>query len=238
MTLFERVYAGVMRAAWRGVLVFGLVTFPVRLFPVVRGHGVRLRQVHRVDSGRIRHRRVCEVCGDEVALADVARAVEVGDGRLVAVEAEELAGVPVPVGRVIEVVQVARAEEVDPIVLGRAFHVEPEAAAVGSYVVLRDALERSSRVGVARVAVRRRERVALVRARGSGLVVQTVLWDDEVREPDLGFLEGAGAPPASAARLAASLVESMTAPLDLSVFEDRRATALAGLVEAKTSPFE
>lgn len=236
--MFERVYAGVMRAAWRGVLVFGLVTFPVRLFPVVRGHGVRLRQVHRADSGRIRHRRVCEVCGEEVALADVGRAVEVGDGRLVAVEADELARVPVPEGRVIEVVQVARAEEVDPVVLGRAFHVEPEAAAVGSYVVLRDALERSSRVGVARVVVRRRERVALVRARGSGLVVQTVLWDDEVREPDLGFLEGAAAPPASAARMAASLVESMTAPLDLSVFEDRRAAALAGLVEAKTSPFE
>lgn len=227
-----------MRAAWRGVLVFGLVTFPVRLFPVVRGPGVRFRQVHRADSGRIRHRRVCEVCREEVALVDVARAVEVGGGRLVAVEAEDLARVPVPTRGVIEVVQVARAAEVDPVVVGRAFHVEPEAAAVGSFVVLRDALERASRVAVARVAVRRRERVALVRPRGAGLVVQTVLWAEEVREPNLGFLEGVGAPPASAARMAAALVESMTAPLDLSVFEDRYAAAVAGLVEGKTGPIE
>jgi DNA end-binding protein Ku len=223
-------------------LVFGLVAFPVRLVPVVRRHGVRLRQVHRVDSGRIRHRRVCEACGEEVALAEVARAVEVGDGGVVEVGAEELAGVPVPAQRVIEVVQVARVDEVDPVVLGRAFHVEPEPAAVGSFVVVRDALERAGRVGVARVVIRRRERVVVVRPRGAGLVVQSVVWADEVVEPDLGFLEGVGAPGASAVRMASALVESMTAPWDLSVFEDGYATAVAGLVERKAgrkiSPFE
>ncbi|MEJ2852240.1 MULTISPECIES: non-homologous end joining protein Ku [unclassified Saccharothrix] len=238
VTLFERVYAGVMRAVWRGVLVFGLVTFPVRLFPVVRPHGVRFRLVHRDDSGRIRHRRVCEVCREEVGLADVVRAVETAQGRVVVVEDEELARVPVAPQRVIDVVQVARVDEVDPVVLGRAFHVEPEVAAVGSYVVVRDALARAGRVGVARVVLRRRERVAVVRPRGAGLVVQTVLWEDEVREPDLGFLDGVGAVSGSAERMASELVESMTAPWDLSVFEDRFATAVAGLVAEKTSPFE
>ncbi|MFI9813401.1 non-homologous end joining protein Ku [Saccharothrix variisporea] len=227
-----------MRAVWRGVLVFGVVAFPVRLVPVVREPGVRFRLVHRGDSGRIRHRRVCEVCGEEVGVSEVVRAVEVGDGRVVVVEDAELAGVPVPPQRVIEVVQVARAEEVDPVVLGRAFHVEPEVAAVGSFVLLRDALARAGRVGVARVVFRRRERVVVVRPRGAGLVVQSVVWFDQVREPDLGFLAGAATASASAERMASALVESMTAPWDLSVFEDRFAAAVRGAVEAKFSPFE
>ncbi|RKT54984.1 Ku protein [Saccharothrix australiensis] len=228
-----------MRAVWRGSLSFGLVTFPVRLFAATREHGFRFHQVHRGDGGRIRHRRVCEVCGEEVALVDVVKGYEVADGRLVLFEDEDFDGLPVPSGRTIEVVQFARADEVDPVLLDRSFYLEPERAAVVSYGLLREALERVPRVAVVRVAIRRREVLAVVRPRGRVLVLQTLLWPDEVREPGFGFLEESGvAPGASEVRVAASLVDSMTAPFDPGVFSDKYRDAVAGLIEAKAAGAE
>lgn len=209
---------------------FGLVTFPVRLFPATRPHGVRFRQVHRADGGRVRHRRVCSVCGEELPLAEVVRGFELPDGRLVLVEAEDLAGLPSPAGRVIEVVRFVQADQVDPLLLDRSFFVEPDRSAVVSYGLLRDALERSFRVAVVKVAIRRRESLAVVRPRGRLLVLQTLLWPVEVREPEFGFLDGEVESPAAELRVAVSLVNSMTAEWDLSGFSDEYAVALEGLV--------
>ncbi|MBB5953452.1 DNA end-binding protein Ku [Saccharothrix tamanrassetensis] len=228
-----------MRAVWRGSVTFGLVTFPVRLFSATREHGFRFRQVHRADGGRIRHRRVCEVCAEEVALVDVVKGYELADGRLVLFEPEDFEGLPVVSGRTIEVVQFAQADQVDPILLDRSFYLEPERSAVRSYCLLRDALERAWRVAVVRVAIRRRESLAVVRPRGRVLVLQTLLWPDEVREPDFGFLGDAvvesGLPEV---RVATSLVNSMTAEFDPGVFSDGYRDALAGLIEAKAAGAE
>jgi DNA end-binding protein Ku len=235
---FARVYAGVMRAVWRGSVSFGLVTFPVRLFSATREHGFRFHQVHRADGGRVRHRRVCEVCAEEVALVDVVKGYELEDGRLVLFEEGDFEGLPVPTGRTIEVVQFAQADAVDPLLLGRSFYVEPERAAVTSYVLLREALERAWRVGVVKVSMRRRESLAVLRPRGRVLVLQTLLWPDEVREPEFDFLGVAVEPGVSEVRVATSLVNSMTAEFDPAVFTDGYREALAGLIEAKAAGAE
>ncbi|WP_433274193.1 Ku protein [Actinosynnema sp. CS-041913] len=227
-----------MRAVWRGSVSFGLVTFPVRLFSATREHGFRFHQVHRADGGRIRHRRVCEVCGGEVALADVVKGHELADGRLVLFEAEDFDGLPVMSGRTIEVVQFAQADQVDPILFDRSFYLEPERSAVVSYSLLRDALERAWRVAVVRVAIRRRETLAVVRPRGRVLVLQTLLWPDEVREPEFGFLDAVVEPRLPEVRVATSLVNSMTAEFDPAVFSDAYRDALAGLIEAKAAGAE
>ncbi|CCH31572.1 Ku protein [Actinosynnema sp. NPDC047251] len=224
-----------MRAVWRGAVAFGLVTFPVRLFSATGSHGLRFHQVHRADGGRVRHRRVCSVCAEEVPLAEVVKGFELPDGRLALFEAADFAGLSVGSGRVIEVVQFARADEVDPIFLHRSFYVEPERSAVGSYCLLRDVLERSFRVAVVKVVIRRREAVAVVRPRGRVLVLQTLLWPDEVREPDFGVVDVAVESRLPEVRVAASLVESMTAALDLSVFSDGYRDAVAGLVAERAA---
>jgi DNA end-binding protein Ku len=231
--MFARVYAGVMRAVWRGSVSFGLVVFPVRLFGATRDRGVRFHEVHRLDGGRVRHRRVCSVCGAGVELSEVAKGFVLPDGRLVMVEAEDLAGLSAGVEPAIEVVQFVGADEVDPVLWARSYFVEPERVAVGSYVVLRDVLVRLSRVAVVRAGMRGREVLGVLRPRGGGLVLQTLVWPEWVREPDSDF-SGVVSGGAELA-VAESLVESMTAPFDGSVFSDGYGERLEGLIEAKAA---
>lgn len=232
-SMFARVYAGVMRALWRGSVSFGLVVFPVRLFGATRDRGVRLHEVHRVDGGRLRHRRVCSVCGAGVEVSEVAKGYVLPDGRLVVLGAEDVAGLSAGVERTIEVVQFVGGGEVDPLLLGRGYFVEPERVAVGSYVVLRDVLVRLSRVAVVRVGLRGREVLGVLRPRGGVLVLQTLVWPDEVREPgfDLSGVVSGGVE----VGVAEVLVESMTAPFDGSVFRDGYREALGGLIEARAA---
>ena len=117
-SMFARVYAGVMRALWRGSVSFGLVVFPVRLFGATRDRGVRLHEVHRVDGGRVRHGRVCSVCGEGVELSEVGKGYVLPDGRLVVLGAEDVAGLSAGVERTIEVVRFVGVGEVDPFVVG------------------------------------------------------------------------------------------------------------------------
>ncbi|ONI86661.1 Ku protein [Saccharothrix sp. ALI-22-I] len=222
-----------MRAVWRGSVSFGLVVFPVRLVGATRDHGFRFHEVHRADGGRLRHRRVCSVCDAEVDPEGVCKGYELPDGRLVLLEAEDFEGLAGPVEPTMEVVQFAAADEVDPILFGRSYFVEPERVAVPSYAVLRDVLTRSSRVAVVRMGLRRREVLGVLRPRGGVLVLHTLLWPDEVREPDFDSVDvGVGA---AEVRLAESLVDSMTAPFDPSVFSDGYREALGALIEARAA---
>ncbi len=227
-----------MRAVWRGAVAFGLVTFPVRLFSATREHGFRFHQVHRVDGGRIRHRRVCSVCAEEVPLTEVARGYELADGRELVFEAADFEGLPVPSGRTIEVVRFVSADRVDPVLVHRSFFVEPERSAVGSYCLLRDALDRTFRVAVVKVSIRRREALAVVRPRGRVLVLQTLWWPDEVREPDFEFVDSGVESGLPEVRAVVALVESMTGDFDPGVFSDDYREAVAGLIEARAAGVE
>ncbi|MEU4745769.1 Ku protein, partial [Actinosynnema sp. NPDC023658] len=222
-----------MRAVWRGSVSFGLVVFPVRLFGVVRDRGVRLHEVHRSDGGRVRHRRVCSVCGVEVGVAELGRGVVLPDGRLVVLDAGDVGGLSAGVERTIEVVQFVGAGEVDPLLSGRAYFVEPERVGVGSYVVLRDVLEGLGRVAVVRAGLRGREVLGVLRPRGGVLVLQVLVWPEELREPGFDF-SGVVSGAAEVA-VAESLVESMTVPFDGSVFRDGYRAALGGFIEARAA---
>ncbi|AXX30786.1 Ku domain protein [Actinosynnema pretiosum subsp. pretiosum] len=223
-------YPGVMRATWRGSVTVGLVSFPVRLTPVRQERGVRLHQVHRVDGGRVRHRRVCELCGEELEAADLARGHDSGAG-VVLVEDEELAGLRALPSRAVEVVQFSPAGQVDPVLLGRAYYLEPEEPGTGSYSVLREVLERGGLVGIARVPLRGREVVAVVRPRGGVLVLQVLVWAEEVREPD--FVVPVAVSGERELGLAASLVGAMTEDFDPAAFPDAYSAGLTRVVADK-----
>ena len=129
--------------------------------------------MHAADGGRIRFRRVCELDGDEVPYADVAKGYELEDGRMVVLTDEDFAELPLPTARSIEVLNFTPADQIDPILMNRSYYVEPEKAGTRAYALLRDALQRSGRVAVARVALRQRESLAALRARDGVLALQT-----------------------------------------------------------------
>jgi DNA end-binding protein Ku len=227
-----------MRAMWRGEISFGLVMIPVRLYSATEQKDVTFRQVHKADGGRIRFRRVCSVDGEEVPYADVAKGYELPDGEMVVLTDDDLADLPLPTTHSIEVLHFTPSEQVDPIMWERSYYTEPEPKGARAYALLRDALERSGMVAVARVALRQRETLAALRSRDGILVMVTLLWPDEIRVPDFEFLEQDIEVRSQELRMASSLIDSMTTDFDPSQYTDHYREALEELVEAKIEGHE
>jgi DNA end-binding protein Ku len=223
-----------MRSMWKGAISFGLVMIPVKLYAATEQKDIAFRQVHREDGGRIRFRRVCSVCGEEVPYEDVAKGYELPTGEIVILTEDDLADLPLPTTRSIEVLHFTPAEQLDPILFNRSYFVEPDGAGARAYVLMRDALERSGTVAVAQVALRQRESLATLRVRDGVLVLETLLWPDEVRAADFPFLDDDIEVRAQELKMAASLIDSMTTDFDPDAHRDNYREALQEVVDAKT----
>jgi DNA end-binding protein Ku len=222
-----------MRSMWKGAVSFGLVMIPVKLYTATETKDIAFRQVHREDGGRIRFRRFCTIDDTEVPYEDVAKGYELADGEIVILTEEDMAELPLPTTKNIEVVQFCPAEQLDPILFNRSYFLEPEAAGARAYSLLREALEQSGKIAIAQVALRQRESLAILRARDGVLVLETLLWPDEVRVPDFAFLADNIEVRPQELRMAESLIESMTLDFDPDEYHDSYREALQELVTAK-----
>ena len=222
-----------MHSMWKGAVSFGLVMIPVKLYAATEQKDIAFRQVHREDGGRIRFRRFCSIEDVEVPYEDVAKGYELPDGEMVILTEDDMAELPLPTTRSIEVVQFTPAEQLDPILFNRSYYVEPEAAGARAYCLLRDALEDSGKVAIAQVALRQRESLAILRVRDGVLVLETLLWPDEIRVPSFPFLDDDIEVRAPELRMAASLIDSMTVDFDPDEYHDSYREALQELVNAK-----
>jgi DNA end-binding protein Ku len=224
-----------MRAIWKGAVSFGLVSIAVKLYSATEEKDIRFHQVHREDAGRIRYQRVCSVCGKEVSYDDIVKGYDVGGGEIVMLTDEDFADLPLTTSHAIDVLEFVPAEQVDPILYNKAYYLEPEGAATKPYVLLRDALTRTDRVAIVKVALRQREQLATLRVRESVLVLNTMLWPDEVRRPDFEFLgDDVSARPAELA-MAGSLIESMAADFEPDEYTDNYRAALQEVIDAKVA---
>jgi len=223
-----------MRSMWKGAVSFGLVMIPVKLYTATETRDIAFRQVHREDGGRIRFRRFCTIDEQEVPYEDIAKGYELPGGETVVLTEEDMAELPLPTTKNIEVVQFCPAEQLDPILLNKSYYVEPETAGARAYCLLRDALEQSGKVAIAQVALRQRESLAVMRARDGVLVLETLLWPDEVRDAAFAFLSDDIEVRPQELRMASSLIESMTVDFDPDEFHDSYREALQELVAAKT----
>jgi DNA end-binding protein Ku len=223
-----------MRSMWKGAVSFGLVMIPVKLYTATEQKDIAFRQVHREDGGRIRFRRFCTIDEQEVPYEDIAKGYELPDGQMIVLTEEDMAELPLPTTKSIEVVQFCPSEQLDPILFNRSYYVEPEAAGVRAYCLLRDALEESGKIAIAQVALRQRESLAVLRARDGVLVLETLLWPDEIRETAFPFLNDNVDVRPQELRMASSLIESMTVDFDPDEFHDHYREALQELVAAKT----
>ena len=224
-----------MRAIWKGAVAFGLVNVPVKLYAATGEHEVPMHQVHRTDGGRIRYRRTCSVCGEQVEMTDIAKGFQTDDGELVVLTDEDLAELPLATEREISVLEFVPSEQVDPILLAKTYYLEPERTAAKPYALLREALAASERMAVVKVALRQRESMAVLRVRGNVICLQTLLWPDEVRAADFPVLETEVAVRPQELSMASSLVESLAGDFDPSEFHDAYAGALQALIDAKVS---
>jgi DNA end-binding protein Ku len=222
-----------MRAIWNGVVSFGLVSVPVRVYAATYNHDIRFHQVHEADGGRIHYKRVCEVCRNEVEYPDLAKGYETEDGELVTLDSDDMASLPLSTSREIEVVEFVPAEQVDPLLLDRSYYLEPDPKAVKPYALLREALRKAEQVAVVKVALRQRETLALLRVRDNVIVLQTMLWPDEVRTPDFPTLANGVELRQQELQMASVLINSLGGDFDPSEFDDEYKKAVENLIDYK-----
>lgn len=171
-------------AIWSGAISFGLVTIPIRVTAATEDHSLAFRQVHLEDMGRVRVRKVCELEDREVPQQEIGRGYEWSKGQIIPVSDEELAEMPLPTAKAIEVVAFVPYDSIDPVRIGAGYYLEADGQVAGKpYVLLRKALERSRKAAITKFALRGRERLGLLRIRDDAIVLHSLHWDDEIRDP-------------------------------------------------------
>ena len=221
-----------MRTIWKGALTFGLVNVPVKVYSATEDHDVPLHQVHEKDGGRIRYQRTCEVCGETVAYADIDRAY-VEEGQTVVLTKDDLAALPAEKSREIDVVEFVPSDQVDLLTLDKPYYLEPDSKSPKAYVLLRKTLEQTDRTAIVRFTLRQKTRLAALRVRDDVLVLQTLLWADEVREAAFPVLDEDVRISKKELELSASLVDSYSADFDPESFVDEYQKELRTLIDAK-----
>ncbi|GAA1174595.1 Ku protein [Ornithinimicrobium humiphilum] len=223
-----------MRAIWKGAVSFGLVNVPVRLYSATENHDVSLHQVRASDGSRIRYKRVAQADGEEVPYKEIAKAYETEDGKTVVLTDEDLASLPNRSSKEIEVERFVPVDQIDPILYDKAYFVEPDAMGAKAYGLLREALRESERVAVVTVSLRTRMTMAVLRVVDDVIVLQTLLWPDEVRDASrLDNLDQVSEPKKAEISMAKMLVESMAGDFEPEGHVDDFKEALDALVQSK-----
>jgi len=220
-----------MRAIWKGAVSFGLVSVPVKLYAATESHDVSFRQVHATDGGRIKYQRVCAIDGEEVDYADIAKGYETEDGEMVILTDDDMASLPSESSREIAVEKFVPSDQIDPMLFEKSYYLEPEKTGAKPYALLRQALLDADRMAVVTVALRQRTSVGVLRVKDDVIVMQTMMWPDEVRVPDFSVESGEVKP--AEVKMANMLVETLAGDFDASEFEDDYAGAVEAMVKAK-----
>ncbi|WP_461169767.1 non-homologous end joining protein Ku [Arthrobacter sp. Z1-15] len=221
-----------MRAIWKGAIAFGLVNVPVKVYAATEDHDVSLHQVHEKDGGRIRYQRRCEICGEVVEYKDIAKAYDDGEQTVVLTD-EDLASLPVEKSREIDVVEFVPSEQVDPILFNKTYYLEPDSKSTKSYVLLRRTLEDTERTAIVQFSLRQKSRLGALRVRGDVLTLQTLLWEDEVREASFPSLDEKVRISAKELEMSSALVDSFSSDFNPAEFTDDYQEQLKTLIEAK-----
>ncbi|GAB7143476.1 Ku protein [Mycobacterium riyadhense] len=226
-----------MRSIWKGSIAFGLVNVPVKVYSATEDHDIKFHQVHAKDNGRIRYKRVCEVCGEVVEYSDLTRAYESDDGQMVLITDDDIATLPEERSREIEVLEFVPASDVDPMMFDRSYFLEPDSKSSKSYVLLAKTLGETDRMAIVHFTLRNKTRLAALRVKDFGkrdvMVVHTLLWPDEIRDPDFPVLDKHVEIKPAELKMAGQVVESMADDFNPDRYHDTYQEQLQELVDAK-----
>ena len=221
-----------MRAIWKGALTFGLVNVPVKVYSAIEDHDVPLHQVHAADAAASGISGSASWTVRSCRTPTSTRPTTTASAPWV-LTAEDLAALPSERSREIEVVEFVPSDQIDLLTLDRPYYLEPDSSSPKAYVLLRQTLERTDRTAVVRFSLRQKTRLAALRVRGDVLVLQTLLWADEVRQASFAALDEPVKISDKELELSASLVESFSADFDPGQFVDEYQQELRTLIDAK-----
>lgn len=224
-----------MRPIWKGSISFGLVNIPVSLYLAAKSERTSFRMLHAKDRGRIQFKRFCEVEGKEVPWEEIVKGYEYAPGEYVEIADEDLESIDIGLERTVDIVQFVDPGEIDPFFYDRPYLLEPARGAERAYALLREALVRSGKVGIARVVFREREYLAAVRPKGEAIALDTMRFAAEIRdESELRLPSGAATElPEQQVELALMLIDRLVAPWQPEAFTDRYEEAVDRMIERK-----
>ncbi|MFB8141995.1 non-homologous end joining protein Ku [Streptomyces parvus] len=224
-----------MRSIWNGAISFGLVSIPIKLVNATENHSIHFRQIHLADGGRIRYRKVCELDEEEVAGGEIGKAYEDADGTMIPITDEDLAQLPLPTAKTIEIVAFVPADQIDPLQMDAAYYLSANGVpAAKPYTLLREALKRSNKVAVAKYALRGRERLGMLRVVDDVIAMHGLLWPDEIRAPEGVAPEGDVTVRDAELDLADALMDTL-GEVDMDSLHDDYREAVEELIAAKAS---
>lgn len=224
------------RAIWSGVLTFGLVNVPVQLYAATEDKMIHFRQFERGTSSRIRYRRVNEDTGDEVDYEDIVKGFRADSGEYVLLEPRELEEIAPGRSRTIEITDFVQGEQIDPIYFQKSYYLAPSRDdAERAYQLLNEAMADTGRIAIANFVMRSRQYLAAVRAQEGVLVLETMYFADEVRNPsdELNHVPAHTEPTTRDLDMAVSLIDSMTVEWDPSNYADTYREKVLDLVQSK-----
>jgi DNA end-binding protein Ku len=225
-----------MQAIWKGAISFGMVTIPIKVYSATEEKDISFRQVHVADGGRIKYKRICSIDGEEVPYSDIGKGYEMADGRMVVLEPDDFADLPLSSKKVIDVLEFVPADTVDPLYLGKSYYLAADGGPGGKpYVLLRDALEGSDLYALVKVALRSRESLGLLRTFDNVLVLQVMLWPDEVRDSSFAAPAEDIEIRKQEKAMAESYIDTLRGEFDPDQYHDEYRHALEQLVEAKAA---
>lgn len=226
-----------MRSIWKGSVAFGLVNVPVKVYSATEDHDLKFHQVHAKDNGRIRYQRVCEECGEAVEYRDIAKAYEADNGQTVVITDDDIADLPAEQSHEIEVLEFVPSSDIDPLMYDRSYYLEPDSKSPKSYALLAKTLADTDRVAIVHFALRNKTRLAALRVKDFSkrnvMIVQTLRWPDEIRDPDFPSLDAEVEVRPAELKMAGQVVESMADDFHPEQYTDTYQEQMRELVEAK-----
>ncbi|MCX4548190.1 MULTISPECIES: Ku protein [unclassified Streptomyces] len=224
-----------MRSIWNGAISFGLVSIPIKLVNATENHAVSFRQIHTADGGRIRYRKVCELDEEELTSADIGKGYEDADGSIIPITDEDLAALPLPTAKTIEIVAFVPLDSIDPLQMDAAYYLVANGVpAAKPYILLREALKRSRRVALAKFALRGRERLGMLRVVGDAIAMHGLLWPDEIRSHEGAAPEASVTVRDAELDLADTLMDTL-GDVEMESLHDDYREAVEELIASKTS---
>ena len=223
-----------MRPIWKGAISFGLVTIPVGLYTATESKRPKFKQLRESDHSAIKYKRVAESDGNEVPYENIVKGYEIDKGRYVVFTSEELSDIMKGItGGIVDVVQFVPQSDIDPVYYQKSYYLAPEKTGVKAYQILLQALENRDMVGIAKVAIREREYLATVRAEDGVLIMETMFWPDEIREPQFETLEELPELRDEELKMADMIIENLTGTFDPSAWHDESREAVEVAAQGK-----
>ena len=219
------------RAIWKGVISFGMVSIPIRLFPATESKDIGFRQLRRDTNTRVRMLRWDPVEEQEVPYDEIVKGYEYAKDRYVVLDDEDLEKLPLPTKHTIELTAFVEEAEIDPVHYEKSYYLAPDDAGIKPYSLLIRAMQAKGLIAIAKVAIRTKERLCALRARGDQLILETLFYPDEIRDP--GEAAAVDEVSEEEMEMARALIEMLEEPFDPEKYKDQYREALMTIIEAK-----